>query len=66
MDANTATGVREYGLGRHLWALKPEQAVGFEKVKTPRKCPDFHARCILIYRYSFGIQLARSNVPPSC
>ena len=34
MAANIATGVREYGLGRHLWALEPKQAVGFEKVKA--------------------------------
>ena len=42
--ANPATGVRSYGLGRHLWTLTPEQAVGFEKVGT------FfvrHAQCIL-------------------
>lgn len=25
-------GVRDYGLGRHLWALTPEQVVGFEKL----------------------------------
>ena len=34
MAANIATGVRNYGLGRHLWALEPEQAVGFEKVNA--------------------------------
>ena len=34
MGANSSTGVRDFGLGRHLWALKPEQVVGFEKVKT--------------------------------
>lgn len=30
--ANPGTGVRNYGLGRHLWTLTPEQLVGFEKV----------------------------------
>ena len=32
--ADTDTGVRDYGLGRHLWALKLEQLVGFEKVRV--------------------------------
>ena len=34
MATNNSIGVRDYGLGRHLWALKPEQLVGFEKVKA--------------------------------
>ena len=34
MATNHSIGVRDYGLGRHLWTLKPEQLVGFEKVKA--------------------------------
>lgn len=34
MATNHSIGVRDYGLGRHLWALKPEQIVGFEKVEA--------------------------------
>ena len=45
--ANPATGVRSYGLGRHLWTLTPEQAVGFEKVGTFFNNLVRHAQCIL-------------------
>ena len=47
MAANIITGVREYGLGRHLWALKPEQVVGFEKVEAIFNLLGASAHCIL-------------------
>ena len=45
--ADPGTGVRNYGLGRHLWTLTPEQAVGFEKVSTLFNNLVHHAQCIL-------------------
>ena len=45
--ADPGTGVRNYGLGRHLWTLTPEQAVGFEKVSTFFNNLVHHAQCIL-------------------
>ena len=46
MSDGPATGVRNYGLGRHLWTLTPEQFVGFEKVSTLFNNPIHHTQFI--------------------
>ena len=65
--ADTVTGVRDYGLGRHLWALKPEQIAAFQKADHPYHLLKYHARCSSnLFRHSYGTQLAHSNAQPSC
>lgn len=60
----SASGVRHYGVGRHLWTLDKEQIVMFNEVNTTRS-KFAYTSTALISMASSGTQSALSSAPLS-